>query len=135
MIAVFNPEQNDPGPIVRSRSRSSSRSSREGQLQLRAFSAFPSNTHSPLYSRKLHILVRRDKTSWVTSLIILAFSLGDRVVNHFASLYCNPRRKRVGKQCIHLKFCLGDSESMIEKKGGWATRCPGVARHEDGATN
>ena len=28
--------------------------------------------------------VRRARTSWETSLTILAFSLGDRVVNHFA---------------------------------------------------
>ena len=41
----------------------------------------------PLYSRKLHIRVRRASTSWVTSLMILAFSLGDRVVNHFANLW------------------------------------------------
>lgn len=41
----------------------------------------------PLYSRKLHILVRRASTSWETSLMILAFSLGESVVNHFASLY------------------------------------------------
>ena len=30
--------------------------------------------------------VRRESTSCDTSLMILAFSLGDRVVNHFASL-------------------------------------------------
>ena len=28
--------------------------------------------------------VRRDRTSWDTSLMILALSLGERVVNHFA---------------------------------------------------
>ena len=28
--------------------------------------------------------VRRESTSWVTSLMILAFSLGERVVNHLA---------------------------------------------------
>lgn len=38
----------------------------------------------PLYSRKLHIRVRRARTSWDTSLTILAFSLGERVVNHLA---------------------------------------------------
>jgi hypothetical protein len=41
----------------------------------------------PLYSKKLHIRVRRASTSWETSLTILAFSLGDRVVNHFARRY------------------------------------------------
>jgi hypothetical protein len=41
----------------------------------------------PLYSRKLHIRVRLDNTSAVTSLTILALSLGLRVVNHFASRY------------------------------------------------
>ena len=40
----------------------------------------------PLYSRKLHILVRRASTSCETSLMIFAFSFGDKVVNHFASL-------------------------------------------------
>lgn len=40
----------------------------------------------PLYSRKLHIRFRLDRTSWETSLMIFALSLGDRVVNHFASL-------------------------------------------------
>jgi len=39
----------------------------------------------PLYSRKLHIRVRRDSTSCVTSLITLALSFGLSVVNHFAS--------------------------------------------------
>lgn len=38
----------------------------------------------PLYSRKLHMRVRRARTSWETSLMILALSLGDKVVNHFA---------------------------------------------------
>ena len=28
--------------------------------------------------------VRRERTSWDTSLMIFAFSLGDKVVNHFA---------------------------------------------------
>lgn len=41
----------------------------------------------PLYSRKLHILVRLDSTSCVTSLMIFALSLGDSVVNHFARRY------------------------------------------------
>src|SRR5687767_588675 len=39
----------------------------------------------PLYSKKLHIFVRLESTSWVTSLTILVFSLGLMVVNHFAS--------------------------------------------------
>lgn len=43
--------------------------------------------YAPLYSRKLHILFRLDRTSWETSFIIFAFSFGERVVNHFASLY------------------------------------------------
>ena len=38
----------------------------------------------PLYSRKLHMRVRRASTSCETSLMILALSLGDRVVNHLA---------------------------------------------------
>lgn len=39
---------------------------------------------SPLYSRKLHMRVRRASTSWVTSLTILALAFGAIVVNHFA---------------------------------------------------
>lgn len=39
----------------------------------------------PLYSRKLHILVRRASTSCVTSFTILTFVFGAIVVNHFAS--------------------------------------------------
>lgn len=38
----------------------------------------------PLYSRKLHIRVRRARTSCVTSLTIFALTLGAIVVNHFA---------------------------------------------------
>lgn len=41
---------------------------------------------SPLYSRKLHILVRLASTSWVTSFTILFFVFAGRVWNHFASL-------------------------------------------------
>lgn len=41
----------------------------------------------PLYSRKLHMRVLRARTNWVTSLIIFAFSFGESVVNHLASLY------------------------------------------------
>ena len=37
-----------------------------------------------MYSRKLHMRVRRERTSAVTSLTILALSLGLRVENHFA---------------------------------------------------
>ena len=40
--------------------------------------------YGPLYSRKLHMRVRRARTSCETSLMILALSLGERVVNHFA---------------------------------------------------
>jgi hypothetical protein len=36
--------------------------------------------------------VRRDSTSCDTSLMIFAFSFGDRVVNHFASLYAEVGR-------------------------------------------
>jgi len=61
-------------------------------------------TSAPLYSRKLHIRVRRERTSWVTSLMILAFSLGERVVNHFASLYLR-------------RFEISQS-SMVGNRGG-----------------
>lgn len=39
--------------------------------------------NAPLYSRKLHIRVRRASTSCVTSRTIFDFSFGLRVVNHF----------------------------------------------------
>lgn len=41
--------------------------------------------NAPLYSRKLHMRVRRASTSCVTSRIILDFSFGLRVVNHLES--------------------------------------------------
>lgn len=40
--------------------------------------------NTPLYSKKLHILVLRLKTSCVTSLTILAFCLAGSVWNHLA---------------------------------------------------
>ncbi len=43
----------------------------------------------PLYSRKLHMRVLRASTSCETSLMIFALSLGESVVNHFASR-CMP---------------------------------------------
>jgi hypothetical protein len=39
---------------------------------------------SPLYSSTLHMRVRRARTSWVTSLTILAFCLDGSVWNHLA---------------------------------------------------
>lgn len=47
----------------------------------------------PLYSRKLHMRVRRARTSWVTSLTIFALALGGIVVNHFARRTL-PRKDR-----------------------------------------
>lgn len=55
-----------------------------GNISQDLSSIFGSN-RPPLYSRKLHMRVRLDRTSWETSLIIFAFSRGERVVNHFAS--------------------------------------------------
>ena len=43
----------------------------------------------PLYSRKLHMRVLLARTSCETSLMILALSLGERVVNHFANRLVN----------------------------------------------
>lgn len=37
-----------------------------------------------MYSKKLHMRVLRARTSWETSLMILALSLGESVVNHLA---------------------------------------------------
>lgn len=51
--------------------------------------------HQPLYSRKLHMRVRRASTSWETSLTILALSLGARVVNHLARRYGASAMARV----------------------------------------
>jgi hypothetical protein len=47
----------------------------------------PCRTHRPLYSRKLHMRVRRARTSCETSLTILALALGASVVNHWARRY------------------------------------------------
>jgi hypothetical protein len=44
----------------------------------------PCRAHRPLYSKKLHMRVRRARTSCETSLTILALSLGASVVNHLA---------------------------------------------------
>jgi hypothetical protein len=44
-------------------------------------------SHEPLYSKKLHMRVRRARTSCETSLTILALSLGASVVNHLARRY------------------------------------------------
>lgn len=49
----------------------------------------------PLYSRKLHMRVRRARTSWETSLTIFALSLGESVVNHFARR-CRSRENEPG---------------------------------------
>ncbi|PLN79513.1 hypothetical protein BDW42DRAFT_172673, partial [Aspergillus taichungensis] len=54
--------------------------------------------------------VRRDRTSCVTSLTILAFSLGERVVNHLA--------RRCDKICVQSV----SSELAGGSKAGWATR-------------
>ncbi len=66
-----------------------------------------SGIHIPLYSRKLHMRVRRDRTSWETSLMILAFSLGESVVNHFARR-CS-RSQNTGRAwwaTSHIQLCL-----------------------------
>jgi hypothetical protein len=63
--------------------------------------------NQPLYSRKLHILVRRASTSCETSLMIFAFSFGDNVVNHFASL-CGRISGQLGESGIvgeHAQLC------------------------------
>lgn len=66
----------------------------------------------PLYSRKLHMRVRRDRTSWVTSLTTLAFSLGDSVVNHLAR-----------------RWDWGQSASLTG--AGWATNHFALSGQED----
>jgi hypothetical protein len=69
------------GRAVRTGSTSEQKMQRNGHCKDKE-----SEHYAPLYSRKLHIRVRLDRTSCVTSLTIFAFSLGERVVNHFASL-------------------------------------------------
>lgn len=64
------------------------------QYQHRSFQSLPLQMETkgwkenpqgaPLYSRKLHIRVRRASTSCVTSFTIFAFAFGGIVVNHFA---------------------------------------------------
>ena len=60
----------------------------------------------PLYSKKLHILVLRARTNCETSLMIFAFSFGDSVVNHFASLCASLSylllREREGENTFNL---------------------------------
>jgi hypothetical protein len=57
-------------------------SDKSGRRQQESF--FFGNESGPLYSMTLHMRVRRARTSWVTSLTILAFCLGGIVTNHFA---------------------------------------------------
>lgn len=64
----------------------------------------------PLYSKKLHILVRRASTSCETSLMIFPFSFGESVVNHFASL-CGP-----------LSTCCGGEGAS--HRSGFLRLCP-----------
>lgn len=61
----------------------------EARRTLRVLSTSANRTphsfpYTPLYSRKLHIRVRRASTSCVTSFTILAFVLLGSVWNHFA---------------------------------------------------
>ena len=69
--------------------------------------------------------VRRESTSWVTSLMILAFSLGERVVNHLARRCeekfavsssevppaCGVKKIGVGHETNH--FALSGQENQI----------------------
>jgi hypothetical protein len=48
--------------------------------------------------------VRRASTSCETSLTILAFSFGDRVVNHFARRYSRPKSARLDDSEFVWKF-------------------------------
>lgn len=53
--------------------------------------------------------VRRARTSWVTSLTILALSLGDRVVNHLAK---RCKRQKHGRQVLYL-----GATSLTQRRG------------------
>ena len=63
---------------------------------------------APLYSRKLHMRVRRESTSCDTSLTILAFSLGESVENHFA------------RRCLGVSYAL----MSTREEGGAHTTLP-----------
>jgi len=71
------------------------------------------SSNIPLYSRKLHIRVRRARTSWVTSFTIFAFTFGAIVVNHFASRTF-PRARLSPKVSSSESF----RADLGEKRGG-----------------
>jgi hypothetical protein len=93
----------------------------------------------PLYSRKLHMRVRRASTSCVTSLTILALSLGDSVVNHLArrwmdavsQLRCKGRRRRMPPLTTlpwrdsRIRYLCGtsalgsDAVQLMQQRTGW----------------
>lgn len=62
--------------------------------------------------------VRRERTSCVTSLMILALSLGDRVVNHFASLCVGGEREREREESCRGQFSKVIADGMCEDHGG-----------------
>lgn len=61
--------------------------------------------------------VRRARTSWVTSLTILAFSRGERVLNHLASRW----ESEWGGRCQQCRV-----SQLVGEEGGQDSRlCPG----------
>lgn len=75
--------------------------------------------------------VLRDSTSWETSLMILALSLGESVVNHFARRCCGGilltfrLKRRGGRRGTH-HFTLPGQEDEVAARG--SVRHPSVAK-------
>jgi len=82
-----------------------------------------------LYSRKLHMRVRRERTSAVTSLTILALSLGLRVENHFARRCGGGERATRGDERMetnHLALSRQkDQISRSDQRSSSCRRCMG----------
>ena len=81
--------------------------------------------------------VRRARTSWETSLMILALSLGESVVNHFASRWrtCQPATQRPEGEAVktnHLALAREEDEVSAgcqatfsgRERRGWHTGWP-----------
>lgn len=76
----------------------------------------------PLYSRKLHIRVRRASTSCVTSFTILAFVFGGSVVNHLASRTLPEKHIIITVVCswnrISKQTLPGNKEDVVDHEMG-----------------
>jgi hypothetical protein len=64
----------------------------------------------------LHIRVLLARTSWDTSFTIFAFSFGERVVNHFASLCIHINTWKGDNRCRTYNFALSGEEDEVSTK-------------------